>query len=163
MKFAFNTKSSKAASLLSALILSAASSMAAAGELVNVNEVKVGEVETLLLTDSFRRTLYVFDPDIGTGKSTCNLKCSETWPPLTVTAAEAASLKNPRLTTLPRDTGLVQLQFDGRPVYTFNQDRTPGDIKGNGLGGVWHVIPFAATSLGMGVERSAVQNYDRRK
>jgi predicted lipoprotein with Yx(FWY)xxD motif len=62
---------------------------------------------------------------------------------LTITPAEAAQLKDPRLSTIARSSTLVQLQFDGRPVYTFNQDRVPGDIKGNGLGNVWHIIPFA--------------------
>jgi predicted lipoprotein with Yx(FWY)xxD motif len=132
-------------SVFSAVLVSLTTIWSAANaELINVTAAKVGEANTVLVTDSFRRTLYVFDPDKGAATPQCNEKCAETWPPLTITAAEAGQLDNARLTTIVRTTGLVQLQFDGRPVYTFNQDRLPGDIKGNGLGNVWHVIPFTA-------------------
>ena len=29
--------------------------------------------------------------------------------------------------------------YDGHPLYTFVEDKAPGDIKGDGKGGVWHV------------------------
>ena len=29
--------------------------------------------------------------------------------------------------------------YDGHPLYTFVEDKAPGDVKGEGKGGVWHV------------------------
>lgn len=100
-----------------------------------------GPVETKILASSFNQTLYSFDPDSGApGTSACNAKCAEVWPPITVTEGEVAALNNPDLGTVKRATNLVQLTFKGMPVYQFNMDRVAGDIKGDGIGGVWHII-----------------------
>ena len=29
--------------------------------------------------------------------------------------------------------------YDGHPLYTFIEDKAPGDMTGEGKGGVWHV------------------------
>lgn len=92
-----------------------------------------------ILADSFSRTLYVFDPDQGSEKPVCIGVCAEKWPPYALTAAEAASLQAP-LGSIAREGGLTQLTYNGRPVYTFFLDRVVSDIKGDGLGGVWHLI-----------------------
>jgi predicted lipoprotein with Yx(FWY)xxD motif len=118
------------------------SSAAWAGKVVDQTKVQTLNNTQTILTDSFKRTLYVFDSDKGAGKSTCNARCAEVWPPITLTAAEIQGLpqENPDLGIQSRDSGLSQLTYKGRPVYIFNQDRAEGDIKGNGVGGVWHLV-----------------------
>ncbi len=96
-----------------------------------------GEIKTVL-QDSFGRSLYTFDVD-SEGKSNCNSRCAEVWPPYTLTKEEANELKAPFGQT-SRNTATVQLTYQGKPVYTYFEDRTTGDFLGNGIGGVWHSI-----------------------
>jgi predicted lipoprotein with Yx(FWY)xxD motif len=39
----------------------------------------------------------------------------------------------------PDGTG-NQLTLDGKPVYRYGADAAAGDAKGDGVGGVWHVV-----------------------
>ncbi len=80
---------------------------------------------------------YVFDPDLNSPQPLCNQVCAEKWPPVLLTPEDVASLQAP-YGSLTRASGLNQLTLNGRPVYTFFADRVEGDIKGDGLGGVWH-------------------------
>ena len=92
-----------------------------------------------LLADTFARTLYVFDPDQGSASAKCAADCAEIWPPYLLNAAEAAGLAAP-LGSIARANKKLQLTYNGRPVYSFAFDRTLGDDRGDGLGGVWHSI-----------------------
>jgi hypothetical protein len=44
----------------------------------------------------------------------------------------------------------MQWGWNGKPLYYFAGDRGPGDVEGDGLGGVWHAVRAAAPD----VERS---------
>ena len=100
----------------------------------------VDQTGNLVITDSFGRSLYVFDRD-SVGASNCNAKCAEVWPPyLLVSGEEPILVGNPDLSAIQRESNLVQLAYKGRPVYTYMSDRAPGDVKGDGLGNVWHKI-----------------------
>jgi predicted lipoprotein with Yx(FWY)xxD motif len=61
------------------------------------------------------------------------------WPPYLVTDNETKNLPADQ-GVITRADGKKQLTYDQKPLYTFFQDRTPNDAKGEGLGGVWHVI-----------------------
>ena len=39
-----------------------------------------------------------------------------------------------------RADGQQQWLYDGRPLYTYVHDKVPGDIKGDNVGNVWHVV-----------------------
>ena len=39
-----------------------------------------------------------------------------------------------------RKDGSQQLTHKGKPIYLFAGDGAPGDINGDGLGGVWHIV-----------------------
>ncbi len=81
-------------------------------------------------------TLYVFDNDT-VGTSSCNSTlCISTWPPLI--ADDNAAAEAP-FTIVTRDDGLDQWALRGKPLYFFAGDSVPGDINGEGVGGVWHV------------------------
>jgi hypothetical protein len=42
--------------------------------------------------------------------------------------------------TIKRANGMLQATYKGRPLYTYAGDSAPGQTKGNGLGGIWHVL-----------------------
>ena len=46
------------------------------------------------------------------------------------------------LSTVKRPDGRSQVAYKGGPLYTFAQDRKPGDMKGNGFKdvGTWRVV-----------------------
>ncbi|WP_341522072.1 hypothetical protein AABC73_00955 [Pseudomonas sp. G.S.17] len=89
-----------------------------------------------MLTDHGGKTLYTFDKDAA-GKSACNDKCAENWPPLKAAAADKASGK---WTAIKRDDGDMQWAYDGKPVYFYKDDKKAGDTTGDGKGGAWHVV-----------------------
>lgn len=89
-----------------------------------------------VLTNESGMTLYVFDKDSG-GKSACNGPCAGNWPPLMATAAAMAMGD---YTVVSRDDGSKQWAFKGKPLYTWKNDKKPGDITGDGfLNGAWHI------------------------
>jgi predicted lipoprotein with Yx(FWY)xxD motif len=100
--------------------------------------VAVSEAQ-LRLGDSMGKILYVFDVDQGKPLPACNGGCAEIWPPYLLTDSEVTQLKNP-FASIKRQSQQQQLTFNGRPVYTYIFDRVSGDVLGDGLGGVWHVI-----------------------
>ena len=89
-----------------------------------------------VLTDSKGMTLYTFDKDAG-GKSACNGACATNWPPL-MAAANAKPAKG--YSVVMRDDGGKQWAYKGKPLYTWKNDKKPGDITGDGfLNGAWHI------------------------
>jgi len=79
--------------------------------------------------------LYVFDKDPA-GKSTCNVGCSEAWPPLI--APDDAPLVGD-WTKVVREDGRKQWAYKGHPVYLRYHD-SPVVSTGNGVDGVWHFL-----------------------
>lgn len=89
-----------------------------------------------VMVDHAGMTLYTFDKDSG-GKSMCNDECAKNWPPLKAKAGEKAA---EGWTQIKRDDGSMQWAYDGKPVYTFVKDKKAGDMMGDGMKDVWHVI-----------------------
>ena len=89
-----------------------------------------------MMTDHKGMTLYTFDKDSG-GKSMCNDDCAKNWPPLMATPSDKAEGK---WTPIKRDDGEMQWAYDGKPVYTFVKDKAPGDMTGDKMKDVWHVV-----------------------
>ena len=89
-----------------------------------------------VLVDGKGMTLYTFDKD-ETGKSNCNGDCAKAWPP-----AMAMESDKPvgDLTIIKRDDGSLQWADDGKPLYTFVKDTKPGDMTGDNMKSVWHVV-----------------------
>jgi len=107
-----------------------------------------------VLTDARGMTLYTFGHDTpGSGKSACNGGCAAAWPPLTAsgTPSAGAGLDATKLGTITRDDGTVQVTFAGGPLYHFAADAAPGDVKGEGVAGIW----FAAGPDGKPVKPKA--------
>ncbi len=98
---------------------------------------KIGDsAKGKVLTNDQGMTLYVFDKD-SPGKSTCNGPCAANWPPL---AARADAMAMNDYTIIARDDRSKQWAYKGRPLYTWKNDKKPGDITGDGfLNGAWHI------------------------
>lgn len=81
--------------------------------------------------------LYIYDLDHD-GHSACNLGCDGARPPV---IAPPSSMPMGNWTIIKRDDGFGQWAYQGHPVYTLYHDE-PNDPKGDGEGGVWHLLPY---------------------
>ena len=88
-----------------------------------------------ILTDAKDMTLYIWDKD-AVGVSNCYDQCAVNWPPLLVPADTAVSGD---FTLVDRTDGTKMWAYKGMPLYYWVEDMAPGDIKGDGVGGVWHL------------------------
>lgn len=88
------------------------------------------------MTDDAGMTLYVFDKDAD-GVSSCYDDCAVNWPPYLGAAGEE---KGEGWTLAARTDGAMQWVYDGKPLYFYYEDKAAGDMKGDGKGGVWHVV-----------------------
>lgn len=113
--------------LLIAALLSACSNLGYAANPVHMDGDR-------LVTDN-GMTLYVFDQDLST-TSNCNGKCAENWPPL---YASDPGETHGELAVIQRQDKTWQYTWRGMPLYHWSKDQKPGDTKGDGIGGVWHI------------------------
>lgn len=122
-------------------VLLVAAVLAVATPLAHADDYAGGAIKSMdtakgeVLTDAKGMTLYTFDKDAA-GASNCYDACAQKWPPLAV-AAEA--MADGKYTTVERKDGSRQWAYDGRPLYLWQNDKKPGDVTGDGVGGVWHV------------------------
>lgn len=83
-------------------------------------------------------TLYTFDRDVaGSGKSVCNGPCATNWPPF---MAGNADKPMGDYTVITRDDGKKQWAMKGKPLYYWVKDTKAGDMTGDGVQNVWHIV-----------------------
>jgi predicted lipoprotein with Yx(FWY)xxD motif len=97
------------------------------------------------------RTLYLFARDSGT-TSACTGACAVNWPPLHVRGAPVVGdgAKPSELGKTARADGISQLTYNGHPLYTFVNDKKPGDTNGEGInafGGAWFAVSPAGAKV----------------
>jgi predicted lipoprotein with Yx(FWY)xxD motif len=93
----------------------------------------------LAATPEKSMTLYTFDKDTD-GRGTCVGACAVDWPPFT-DGIDWYRLGEPTpWSRVARDDGSKMWAYKGRPVYFFKNDYAPGDVNGDGVDGVWHVV-----------------------
>lgn len=102
-----------------------------------------GSLGTILANED-GRTLYRFTADEGAASS-CVKTCAGKWPPLTTSGTPTAGgqARAALLGTSRRRDGLVNVTYDGHPVYRYGGDAAPGDTAGEGLeafGGSWYAV-----------------------
>jgi predicted lipoprotein with Yx(FWY)xxD motif len=90
------------------------------------------------LTDTQGMTVYTFDND-EPGKSNCDSSCLSNWPPYSAPSSESADLPANIGVTQATD-GTYMYTWKGMPLYYYVADQAPGDINGDGVGGIWHII-----------------------
>lgn len=94
------------------------------------------------LADEKGMTLYIFTKD-KPGASVCEGDCLAKWPALTVAKggkAEIDGKDDTNLSTITRSDGSTQVAYKGMPLYYWVKDQKPGDVTGQGVGGVWFVV-----------------------
>ena len=93
-------------------------------------------------------TIYWYSVDVkGSGKSTCSGSCLTAWPAVTGSPVAASGVQLAgKLGTITRSGGVIQATYNGYPLYTYAQDMSPGQVLGNGVGGVWHIITGSVLS-----------------
>ncbi len=99
------------------------------------------EVDTLIgsvvAAENSGMTLYTYGKD-AKGQSRCTGACARNWPPFLVVAAPVASDGS---IIVERPDGRRQWATpDGKPLYFWAGDRSPGETGGAGMGGVWDVV-----------------------
>ncbi|CAG7619405.1 COG4315 family predicted lipoprotein [Rhodococcus opacus] len=108
---------------------------AAAGQVeLGTRDTAVGTV----LTDGDGLALYRFDEDTP-GSIRCTGPCAEIWPPSLGAPRPDATLAA-RTGATTRPDGTVQITYDGHPLYRFAKDTAPGQTRGDGIKGTWHVV-----------------------
>src|SRR5437588_252860 len=101
----------------------------------------------MILANSHGLTLYYYSADKPhSGKSACTGVCATAWPPLAAPVKAPAGARLPgRLGVITRPNGVKQVTLNGYPLYLYTGDKAPGQAKGNGVGGSWHVIKIKAS------------------
>jgi predicted lipoprotein with Yx(FWY)xxD motif len=89
----------------------------------------------MVLTDANGMTLYIFDKD-EPGVTNCYEQCAINWPPV---FADASATAEGEFTIVDRTDGTRMWAYKGMPLYYWIKDTQPGDITGDGVGGVWHL------------------------
>jgi predicted lipoprotein with Yx(FWY)xxD motif len=100
-----------------------------------------------VLASSRGLTLYYYSEDKPhSGKSDCTGGCATAWPPLAAPVKAPAGVRLPGpLGVITRPNGVKQVTLNGYPLYFYAGDKAPGQAKGNGIEGSWHVIKIKAS------------------
>ena len=96
-----------------------------------------------VLVDSKGMTLYLFVPDGAATQSTVPAEFKPNWPPVTTVGAPVAGagLDMTGVGVQTQSDGTDQVTYNGHLLYTFINDKAPGDAMGQGLGpGNWFVL-----------------------
>ncbi|HET9203928.1 MAG TPA: hypothetical protein VFP67_12410 [Acidimicrobiia bacterium] len=112
-----------------------ATTSAAMAEGIHTADTDLGAI----LVDGEGFTLYLFTNDTE-GTSNCNEGCIENWPAVPGDTTVGADLDASLFSTITRADGSEQLAVNGMPLYRYTPDEAPGDINGQGVGGVWFVV-----------------------
>jgi predicted lipoprotein with Yx(FWY)xxD motif len=96
-----------------------------------------------VVVDADGRTVYVFDKDTaGSGTSACSsADCLANWHAVTADSARpAVDGVSGKVATITRSDGAEQVTLDGLPLYTFAADSHAGDVRGEGVKGLWWAV-----------------------
>ncbi|HVJ42815.1 MAG TPA: hypothetical protein VM639_15030 [Dongiaceae bacterium] len=124
------------AGLAAITLLAGCSSMGGQMTGVPAPSMSMNSAAGAVLTDQHGMTLYTYDED-NPGASSCTGLCAAAWPPL---MAQDGAQPTGHLAVISRPDGSKQWAKDGMPLYTYSQDKKPGDIRGEGLEGTWHIV-----------------------
>jgi predicted lipoprotein with Yx(FWY)xxD motif len=101
----------------------------------------------MIVADSKNRTVYLYTKDTQhSPTSTCTGACATNWPPVPAGSGTPTvkGIDQSLVGSITRADGTKQLTLAGWPLYEFAADAAPGDVNGQGKGGVW----FAVTPTG---------------
>jgi len=135
--------------VLGAIGVAAAMALSSGSSSTRRTTVKTARVlgRTALVTPK-GMTLYSLSAEVH-GRFICtNSACLALWKPLVVGRGTKPTGAR-HLGTIRRPGGKIQVTYVGKPLYTFVQDRKPGDAKGEGFKdvGTWHVARTGSTPV----------------
>jgi predicted lipoprotein with Yx(FWY)xxD motif len=121
----------------------AAKSGAGGSAVMVIKAGKAGDLGTVI-TDAEGMTVYDFHKDKGT-TSSCYGGCEAAWPPVLTSGEAKASggAQSSLLGTTERKDGSLQVTYKGHPLYTFAEDKKPGEANGNDVsafGAEWYAL-----------------------
>jgi len=111
-----------------------------------VKVVKNAKLHETILVNRMGFTLYSLSAE-KRGRFICtDNACLSVWKPLVVSRGTKPA-GAPKLATIRRPDGRIQVTYRGLPLYSFAGDTKPGDTKGNGFKdvGTWRPATPAAT------------------
>lgn len=114
---------------------------------VTVKATANARLRLTLLVDQRGLTLYRLSGEQA-GRFICTAACLKIWHPLTVASATKPVGGLSGLGVLKRPDGNQQLAYKGMPLYTFSQDQSPGQVKGQGIKdvGVWNAVSTSSSA-----------------
>jgi len=112
-------------------LLSALGGSAFAAEHAKMVDTKMGKA----LADEKGMILYTFDKD-AKGKSNCDADCLKKWPAF---HAAAGAKAEGDWSLVKAADGMEMWAYEGKPLYTYAEDKKAGETNGDGVGGVWHL------------------------
>ncbi len=89
-----------------------------------------------VLVNSAGMALYTYVPNGSGTTNKCTGACLQAWPALTVPAGTTPTLAAGvpgTLATAKQADGTLQVTYDGKLLYTFLSDSSPGQVTGNGV------------------------------
>jgi predicted lipoprotein with Yx(FWY)xxD motif len=112
---------------------------------------RTDEEEGEYLAAGSGHSLYLFkadtqgDPSGAGAVTTCFDDCLATWPPMVVDLPVVGDTKIDQslIGTMTRPDGMLQLTYNGWPLYLYAEDIEPGDINGHDIesfGEDWYLI-----------------------
>jgi predicted lipoprotein with Yx(FWY)xxD motif len=91
--------------------------------------------------------VYTYAKDSKDGAPTCTGSCASVWAPVTgMPKAGPADNFPGSFGVVTGAGGTKQITYNGYPLYTY-VGAPPLSTKGNGIGGVWHVIKLSASDI----------------
>ncbi len=129
----------KITTVLALAIASAA--IVAIGAAAPTNTIDLASKEGLgeYLVDQDGMTLYYFADDAPESEaSSCGDTCIQYWPPFhTGQVIIPLDLSSFDFGYIYREDGSAQTTYKGWPLYYYINDYNPGDVRGQGINGVW--------------------------
>ena len=94
------------------------------------------------------QVVYAYDKDPKGGTPACTGSCAQIWLPVTGShpVASPADKGLGTLGTVATSNGAKQITYNGSPLYTYKGAKAL-TTKGNGVGGVWHVIKMSESNI----------------
>jgi predicted lipoprotein with Yx(FWY)xxD motif len=118
---------------LSTLVLAPDAGAAAPNQTTatTISTAKNSKIGTVLVAGDGNLAVYTLKPS----KTACTGKCLKVWPPVMLPQGTTAPTAGAGVTASDLGTKAVtnglQITYQGKPLYWFQKDKTPGQVKGN--------------------------------
>jgi predicted lipoprotein with Yx(FWY)xxD motif len=100
-----------------------------------------------VLVDGGGRTLYLFTADgRNTNSMDCDAACLKLWPPMGG-KPKAGDGVDAALISTTHSGDRTQATYAGHPLYYYAGDRAVGDLKGQGIDGIWFVLDARGAAI----------------